>query len=131
MTPVVELSENEGGDHKVLAGLGEEHRARIVIGVGRIEPGEQRTGVENERHLPGRAGDRFRGGLVRGAAVSGAGHAEARTTPSTQRLGLFSDRLGEQGGERHVAAPGFRLQRGEIGAVGGDRGPAAMHDARC
>jgi hypothetical protein len=48
MAPIVELGEHEYWDHEIFRGFAQQCGAPRVIRIGRVECGQQRTGVQDE-----------------------------------------------------------------------------------
>jgi len=63
---IIELSQNQPGDHHVLGGLFKESHAGGMVGVIAIERCKQRAGIADESHLARIVGDRL--GCKRGCS---------------------------------------------------------------
>lgn len=110
MAPVVELGEYEDRYDEILVGFAQQLRAAGVIWVGCIEGGEQRTGVEHQRHLRGRMRNRLRRDLRGRKAVGRSRDPEAGTASGVQGPGLLVDRFREHRGQGHSAPVGLGFE---------------------
>lgn len=49
--PIIQLGQDECGDDQVLSRIGEERGTPTMVGIGSVERRQQRSGVEDQRHL--------------------------------------------------------------------------------
>ena len=120
--PVIELGKSESRNDEVFRRGQDQVRARAVIRIRGVQGGEQRTGVQDQRHSAGCFGDRF-GCQLRGAlSIGRAGDAEARPPRLSNRARLLLDRVAQHDRQWHVAALRLGLQRPNGCFGGADRG---------
>lgn len=132
MAPGVQLGEREGRNDQILLSTEEQPGARIMVGIGCVQGGQERARVEDERHagpLPGWAGDRLGGGLASGATIVRPRHPDAREATGAQARRLLLDRFSEHRRERAAAPARLGLEGGQGRAVGTHGRATAMHDA--
>ena len=128
--PVVDFDEDRRWDHEVLAGLLDGPHTASMLGIGRVEQRDDRTRVEDERHLRAAAAARRRilVGRDRLRRATIPGHdPEARPGAAAQPAGLALDRLAQHVSEGNAAAARLALQHGQVVALGGDGGSPGSH----
>lgn len=131
--PVVELGKDKGWHDEILVRAGQQSGTARMVRICRVERGEQRTGVADERHSSARLVGHGPGGeLGRAPPVGGARDSYPRAAPTPQRACLLLHGLAQERRKRNAPSLRLRLKGAKDGRRRADSSTSEVsHDVRC